>query len=91
MSRDSSNDLTFVCYVAVCCRVLQCVAIPVWDTSFIAIVSRDSSNESCVKDYKTDFVIVTHGITPYSTLWLYGVATISRLLRIIGLFCKRAL
>ena len=43
-----------------------------------------------------DMCMVSHleiqGASAKSTdIWVYGVATISRLLKIIGLFCKRAL
>jgi len=34
---------------------------------------------------------VRHTVTIGFSTWEYGVATISRLLKIIGLFCKRAL
>jgi len=64
--------------VAVCCRVWLCVAVCCSVLQCVAVCRSMLS--------PTD----THGQNPPKSA-LYGVATISRLLKIIGLFCKRAL
>ena len=67
-------------FVAVCCSVLQCVAVSC------------SGIFSCTDMYRV-FLLFSMNIK-YSSISkrnVYRVATISRLLQIIGLFCKRAL
>ena len=80
--------------VAVCCSVLQCVRIcdvtlhismTLWITAKSCHVTLwqymwHACNKAIMRIYDYDV-----------TLYDYGVATISRLLEIIGLFCKRAL
>ena len=73
--------------VAVCCSVLQCVAVC---CSVLQCASVCCSALQCVA--------VCCGVLQYGTVWCsvvqcgvvccYGVATISRLLKIIGLFCR---
>ena len=70
--------------VAVCCRVLQCVAVCCsmsGPSVLLCVVSVLQCVATCwvLKNKKSQKLAV------------YGVATISRLLEIIGLFCKRAL
>jgi len=76
--------------VAVCCSVLQCVAVC---CSVLQCVAACCSVLQCVKCFQTlpQFIPQRHRRS-YKThesqnLW-YGVATISRLLQIIGLFCR---
>ena len=67
------------CGVAVCCSVLQVIAFPILDNSECVLYARDEQVESvCVRER------VGKGR-------MYGVATVSRIDKIIGLFCKRAL
>jgi len=64
--------------VAVCCSVLQCVAVCCSVSQCVAVCC---SVLQCIA--------VIH-IWSLFCILTYGVATISRLLKIIGLFCKRA-
>jgi len=80
-------------YVAVCCSVLQCVAV-------CGRLLRDT----CHALLKIHYIYIYMHIYIYIYIYtwrtaiciqpfmrVYGVATITRLLKIIGLFCKRAL
>ena len=70
--------------VAVCCPVLQSVAVCCSEMKWI-----------CMIWVTCDLWCVCLRVSAYVSLSLcayeYGVATMSRLLKIIGLFCKRAL
>jgi len=68
-------------WAAVCCSVLQCVAVCCSVLQYVAVCNREQ---------------LLHSRAPVERAMLhskvqYGVATISRLLKITGLFCKRAL
>ena len=61
-------------------------------SSYISRVARAILNTACMQEYVTHMgarVCHTHGMSHIAIR--YGVATISRLLKSIGLFCKRAL
>jgi len=64
-------------YVAVCCSVLQCIAVYCSVLPCVAVCC--SERDSLFREY----LPLIH--------MCYGVATISRLHKIIGLICKRAL
>jgi len=71
--------------VAVCCSVLQCVAVCCSVLPCVAVCCSVRMAGAFTSDPPTQKE------AHVCFLECYGVATISRLLRIIGLFCKRAL
>ena len=74
--------------VAVYLHVLQCVAVYLNVLQCVAVYLNVLQ---CVAVYLNDLQkCVIQGGVQYIYIY-YGVATISRLLRIIGLFCKRAI
>jgi len=82
-----------VCYkcVAVCYKCVavcyKCVAVPLL---LNVVLWRYTRQARCVREcsvLKCDAIPLLLNVVS----WRYGVATISRLLKITGLFCKRAL
>jgi len=80
--------------VAVCCSFLQCVAAN--STSCMLPSTVSTCNESCrTRGTRRICVVVSYRVLQCVSLccsvsqWLrYGVATMSRLLKIAGLFCR---
>jgi len=72
--------------IAVCCRILQCVAACYCVLQCVAVCCSVSQCVAVVALCCS--VLQCVALTSPAT---YGVATISRLLKVIGLFCKRAL
>jgi len=70
--------------VAVCCSVLQCVAV-------CCNVLQCVENMLCLYRAPTRRAPSTRALKVCDQKYPYGVASSSRLLKIIALFCKRAL
>jgi len=79
----------------VCCSVLQCVAVCCSVLQCMLYIKMDASllhNMVCCSVLQCVAVHVVHQDGRISVAQHgYGVATIGKLLDIIGLFCKRAL
>ena len=85
---------SYVQCVAVCCSVLQCVAVCCSALQFVAVrcsalqcVAVRCSALQCIAVRCSALQCVVASIRNRG----YGVATISRLLKMIGVFCKRTL
>jgi len=82
--------------VAVCCSVLQCAAVCCSVLQCVAVCCSKSHVQHCLSPESAGVETQRQTQRQNVCLYLYfgswyGVATISRLLKMIGLFCKRAL
>jgi len=97
--RHPVHDMIVLQCVAVCCSVLQCVAVycivlqcAAVDCSAFQCAAVCCSVLQCVAVCCSVLQCVAVRCSANNEgSHYYGVATISRLLKIIGLFCKRAL
>jgi len=90
-----SNRSSLLC-CSVCCSVLRCVAVccrkdEVFRSLSTLFRSWLVSNHSSLYVLQCVLQCVDVSVSVFNRSSLYGVASISRLLWIIGLFCKRAL
>ena len=88
------RDVPVLQCVAVCCSVLQCVAVCCSVLQCVAVccnVLQCVENMLCLYRAPTRRAPSTRVLKVCDQKYPYGVASSSRLLKIIGLFCKRAL